>query len=498
MDPNTMLVVLKRWKSQTQKEIQANLLLGEDASPSQKTTLKNANECISTLNTLHSTIESSNLGSEWGVLKYSPLEEAKALREIKKMDSKDGGAIEIVPGMLGQLGVLKIPLLKAYTHRLESAVAESTTTAINRASRFLQLFDPHLKVIEAGEIVKAKEIADRQVEHKRLQADNFGVRASLLCIVEHGDKDSAKGGLSSNDGEEDDESEDSDQLQIAKTIYDEACKLAETAGATSLCLGDSVNNVIKNSSALVAVLSAMAFTTLGDLDLEKQKKVDIDAFRKFDDKYTLSNVCDDCISVLSSSVAGSMTQDKRKALCCMLALFTTVGKMSTKVSANKIFRKAMTVVARKPAGQATSLEEVRALGDDEDIFRSTSRAKTLTNMVRTTATLLLAPHLPALLRQQYGDPIASLDVFSLCMRVSKSAMEDVSKIFWSSDIFKENTMEDPKKANLIKYFLNGLTALVTHSRAAGRTDSFDEMCLVATSFTSFLQNLKEFVVVFDK
>lgn len=499
-----MLVVLEGWKRQKWNEIQLASSQGEDASQSQKTIFKNVNDCISTLNSLHSTIESANLGNEWGVLQHRPSDQAKALVEIKKMESNDGELIEIIPGMPGQLGVLKFSLLKAYTHHLELAVAESTAAAIDRASRFLQLFDPHLRVIEAGEIVKAKEIDDLekkkkilQNEHKLLQADNFGVRTSLLCIVEHGDKTPA----SNDDGsdEDSDDEDESNQLQIAKAVYEKATALAKTAEAGSLCLGDSVNNVIKHSSSLLAVLSALTFTTLGDLDLEDTKKADIDAFRKFDENCSLSSICDDCISALSNSATTWLTsQKKRRALSCMLALFTTVGQNSNKAPTNKIFKKALTVASRKSAGVVISSDEVTTLSDDENAFKSKSRLKTLTNMVRATATLLLAPHLPALLRQQFRDPVASLDVFPLCMRVSKSSMEDVSRIFWSTGIFKEDAMGDPKKAHLVKYFLNGLASLVKDSKVAGRTSGFDEMHLVASSFSGFLLNLREFVVVHSK
>ena len=170
-----MLVVLEGWKRQKWNEIQLASSQGEDASQSQKNIFKNVNDCISTLNSLHSTIESAALGNEWGVLKYRPSDQAKALVEIKKMESNDE-SIEIIPGVPGQLGVLKFSLLKAYTHHLESAVMESTAAAIDRASRFLQLFDPHLRVIEAGEIVKAKEIADLEKKEEdpaeRVQASS--------------------------------------------------------------------------------------------------------------------------------------------------------------------------------------------------------------------------------------------------------------------------------------------------------------------------------------
>lgn len=500
-DRDTMLVVLEGWKSQTQNEIQLASSQGEAASQSQKAIFKNVTECIGTLNSLHSEIESANLGNEWGDLKYGPLEQVKALQEIKKMESNGDESIEILPGMSGQLGVLKVALLKAYTHRLESAVATSTAAVIDRASAFLQLFGPHLRVIEAGEIVKAKEIADLakkkrilQKEHNRLQADNFGVGASLLCIIEHGDKTPT-----SNDdesGEDSDSEDESNELQIAKALYGKATALAKTAKVGSLCLGDSVNNAIKNSSSLVAVLSAMTVTKLGDLDLEDTKKADIDAFRKFDKGCSLSSICDDCISALSNSVITS--QQKRQALSCMLALFTTVGQNSKTVP-NKIFKKALTVVGRKSAGDdTTTFNEVNALSDDEDAFRSKPRAKTLSIMVRTTATLLLAQHLPVSVLQQFGGQVASLDVFPLCMRVSKSSMEDVSRIFWSSGIFTENALGDPKKVYLVKYVLNGLTSLVKDSKVAGRTKGFDEMHLVASSFTGFLQNLREFVLVHSK
>lgn len=309
-------------------------------------------------------------------------------------------------------------------------------------------FDPHLRVIEAGEIVKAKEIADLekkkkilQNEYKLLQADNFGVRTSLLCIVEHGDKNLASNGDES--GEDSDSEDETTQLQIARALYKKASTLAKTAEAASLCLGDSVNNVIKHSSSLVAVLSALTFTTLGDLDLEDTKKADIDAFREFDKNCSLSSICDECISALSNSPTTS--KKERGALSCMLALFTTVGQNSNKAPTNMIFKKALTVASRKSAGEVILSHEVTTLSDDENAFKSKSRLKTLTNMVRATATLLLAPHLPALLRQQFGDPVASLGVFPLCMRVSKSSMEDVSRIFWSTGIFKEDAMEIRKR-----------------------------------------------------
>lgn len=226
----------------------------------------------------------------WGTLVYSRFEQTAILEKMAGVSDQATSPIEIIPGTVGKLGVLKIPLLKAFTLTLKGAVATNVATTIDSASALIDLFNPHLRAIAAENDVKGEELANAkqlvaalEVEKKEIETDNFGVKPTLLHVIEYGvdgEEESAVNDTSViiSESDDEDEDEDDDDPQEAnegpssREILDVLRPMAEEAGAVNLRFGDSANNTLKIAAVLVAVLRSMQLVTLASLKMEEKRK----------------------------------------------------------------------------------------------------------------------------------------------------------------------------------------------------------------------------------
>lgn len=156
---------------------------------------------------------------------------------------------------------------------------------------------------------------------------------------------------------------------------------------------------------------------------------------------------------------------------------------------------AMTAVSRKGATDATSLEEVAGLQGVHDVFISKKGKKTLNNMVRCAATIVMSQFMSDSMRRNYGDQIADFDLFSICMRLCKSSLVDASKLFWSSGILETETISNPK---VLSSTLSTIDSIINGSTVANREEEFVGTLFVASSCPAFVTNFERIVVAYHQ